>query len=85
MIKPSQDPAAALVKAKGGCEAGDPSRSGVDFKTVRRVHATTKSHLNRTVLDTRTLESGGAFRLEESPLGAMGGVAEIRARRVISR
>ena len=40
----------------------------VDFKTVRRVHATTKSHLNQTVLDTRTWESAAAFRLEESPL-----------------
>lgn len=40
----------------------------VDFKTIRRVHATTKSHLNQTVLDTQTWESAAAFRLEESPL-----------------
>lgn len=39
----------------------------VDFKTIRRVHATTKSHLNQTVLDTQTWESAAAFRLEESP------------------
>lgn len=40
----------------------------VDFKTVKSVHAATKSHLNQTVLDTQTWESAAAFRLEESPL-----------------
>ena len=38
----------------------------VDFKTVQRVHATAKSHVNQVVLDNQTWESAAAFRLEQS-------------------
>ena len=44
------------------------STAEVDFKTVQRVHSTSKSHVNQVVLDNRTWESAAAFRLEQSPL-----------------
>ena len=43
------------------------STADVDFKTVQKVHATAKSHVNQVVLDTQTWESAAAFRLEQSP------------------
>ena len=44
------------------------STAEVDFKTVQRVHSTSKSHVNQVVLDNRRWESAAAFRLEQSPL-----------------
>ena len=44
------------------------STADVDFKTIQRVHATAKSHVNQVVLDTKTWESAAAFRLEQSPV-----------------
>jgi type III restriction enzyme len=42
----------------------------VDFKTVRSVHGTERSHVNQVVLDTQTWESAAAFRLEQSEVVA---------------
>jgi len=36
----------------------------VDFKTTRPCYPTKKSHINQIVLDTKTWESGAAFRIE---------------------
>jgi len=42
----------------------------VDFKTIRTVYATEKSHINQVVPDTQTWESAAAFRLEQSDVVA---------------
>jgi len=42
----------------------------VNFKTVRAVHGTERSHINQVVLDTQTWESAAAFRLEQSDVVA---------------
>jgi type III restriction enzyme len=42
------------------------STADVDFKTIRTVHGTERSHINQVVLDTQTWESAAAFRLEQA-------------------
>jgi type III restriction enzyme len=42
----------------------------VNFKTIRAVHGTERSHINQVVLDTQTWESAAAFRLEQSDVVA---------------
>ena len=49
----------------------------VDFKTVRQVYATERSHINQVVSDTLLWESSAAFRLEQA---ALHGVVENYAR-----
>jgi type III restriction enzyme len=46
------------------------STADVDFKTIRTVHGTERSHINQVVLDTQTWESAAAFRLEQSDVVA---------------
>jgi type III restriction enzyme len=46
------------------------STADVDFKTVRQVHGTEKSHINQVVMDTQTWESAATFRLEQSDVVA---------------